>query len=184
MVDELVEAEAPLGQRHVARVLPVGDVEVVLGQHHLDGAAQQRGEVPRHRRHQQDARLRHRMVLAEVQQRAERRVVGCLLGHRHALPVHRHDVDAERRPRMRKPGVGEHGQPGRDMPHQRRRAGAAIGQSRQAGADPGELTQREQQVRLCLIELIHHRPAKAAFMRLSCGRIQGAILHRSMDRSM
>ena len=31
MVDELVKAETPLGQRHVARVLRVGDVEVVLG---------------------------------------------------------------------------------------------------------------------------------------------------------
>ena len=81
VIDELVEAEAPFAQRHVARVLPVGDVDIVLGQHHLHGVAQQSGEMARHRRHQQNARVRARMVLAEVEQRSERRVVGRLLGH-------------------------------------------------------------------------------------------------------
>ena len=173
VVDELVQAEAPLGQRHVARVLPVGDVEVVLRQHHLDCAAQQGGEVAGHRRDQKDARLHDRMVLAEMQQRAERRVVGRFLGHRCCLSVHRHDIDAEGWPVMRETRLGEQGQSGRDLPHQRRRAGAAIGQSRHDCAEPGELTQREQQVRLRLIELIHHRPAVAAFIRLSSGHVRG-----------
>ena len=33
VIDELVEAEAALAQRHVARIVPVGDVDVVVRQH-------------------------------------------------------------------------------------------------------------------------------------------------------
>ncbi len=32
MVDEVVEAELALRQRHVARVVPIGDVDVVVGE--------------------------------------------------------------------------------------------------------------------------------------------------------
>ena len=44
-VDVVVEVEAAGLDRHVARVLPVGDVDLVVGQEGLDRAAQQRGEV-------------------------------------------------------------------------------------------------------------------------------------------
>jgi hypothetical protein len=40
-------------KRNVARVMPVGDVDVVVLQQRLHGAAQQGGEMPGHRRHQQ-----------------------------------------------------------------------------------------------------------------------------------
>src|SRR2546430_3559633 len=50
----IVEAEAAMQERHVARIVPVGDVDVVLGQHRADGGAQQRGEMPGQRRHQKD----------------------------------------------------------------------------------------------------------------------------------
>ena len=48
----------PARERHVARVVPVGDVDVVVGQHRAHGVAQQRREVARHRRDDQHARLR------------------------------------------------------------------------------------------------------------------------------
>jgi len=58
MLDIIVEAEAAGRERRVARIVPVGDVDVMLGQQRLDGVAQQRREMPRQRRHQQDAWLR------------------------------------------------------------------------------------------------------------------------------
>jgi hypothetical protein len=48
-----VEAELSLIGRNVAGVVPVGDVDVVVLQQGFHGAAQQRGEVAGHRRHQQ-----------------------------------------------------------------------------------------------------------------------------------
>ena len=50
VVDVVVEIEPPFGERHRAGVLPIGDVDVVIGQERLDGAAQQRRVMPRHRR--------------------------------------------------------------------------------------------------------------------------------------
>ena len=38
IVDIVVEVEKPLGQRHIARVAPVGDVDVVVWQHFLHSA--------------------------------------------------------------------------------------------------------------------------------------------------
>ncbi len=45
--DVVVEPEAAGAHRHVAGVVPVGDVDVVIGQQGAHGAAQQRGEVAR-----------------------------------------------------------------------------------------------------------------------------------------
>ena len=53
VLDVFVQAEAAFGQRHVARVVPVGDVHVVVGQHGARGVVQQRREVARQRRHDQ-----------------------------------------------------------------------------------------------------------------------------------
>ena len=47
VVDEVVEVEVAHGERHLARVGPIGDVEIVLRDHRLDGAAQQRRVVTR-----------------------------------------------------------------------------------------------------------------------------------------
>ena len=58
VLDVLVEAEAAVLERHIARVVPVGDVDVVVGQHRAHGAAQQRREMARQRRHQEHAWLR------------------------------------------------------------------------------------------------------------------------------
>ena len=45
VVDEVVEVEAAEQGRDLARVAPVGDVEIVLADHRLDGAAEKRGIV-------------------------------------------------------------------------------------------------------------------------------------------
>jgi hypothetical protein len=53
VVDVVVEVELAFGHRHQARVLPVGDVDLVVLQHGAHGVAQQRGVVARQRRHDQ-----------------------------------------------------------------------------------------------------------------------------------
>ena len=58
VVDVVVDMELALFQRHHARVDPVGDVHVVVRQHGAHRVAQQRGKVPRQRRHQQHLGLR------------------------------------------------------------------------------------------------------------------------------
>ena len=74
VVDVVVEAEGAVGERDVAGIVPVGDVDVVVGEQRPDRVAQQRGEMAGQRRDDQHARLRALDVLAEAQQRAERRL--------------------------------------------------------------------------------------------------------------
>ena len=81
MSDIFVEAEAAVRREGRRAVVPVGDVDVVLGQHGADGAAQQRREMARQRRDQQHARLLGVDVLLEMQERAERRDMRRLLAH-------------------------------------------------------------------------------------------------------
>ena len=83
VVGVLVEAEGACGQRHVACVVPVGDVDIVVGQHGAHGVAQQRGEVARHRRHDQHLGLGFGaggQFLAEAQQGGEGPDVAGLFG--------------------------------------------------------------------------------------------------------
>ena len=119
MADIVVEAEAAVRGRHVARIVPVGDVDVVLGQHGAHGGAQQRREMAGQRRDQQHARLRLLDVLLEMQQRAERRDVGGLLGHRDLAVADRDAVDAVRRARVGQAGARDQligrGQVAQDM---------------------------------------------------------------------
>ncbi len=67
VVDIVVEIERALRQRHHARIDPVGNVDVVIGQKGFDRAAQQRRVVARHRRDDQKLRLR---TLRRVLERA------------------------------------------------------------------------------------------------------------------
>ena len=89
VVDVVVEIEAPVGERHHAGIDPFGDVDVVVRQERLDGAAQQRRVVARHRRDDQQFGLRPlRRVLEralEMQQPAERPLPDGSDVHRHAL---------------------------------------------------------------------------------------------------
>ena len=84
VVDVVVEIEAAARERHHAGVDPFGDVDVVVRQERLDGAAQQRRVVAGHRRDDQQLRLRAlRAVLEralEMQQAAERPLPDALDG--------------------------------------------------------------------------------------------------------
>jgi hypothetical protein len=104
MVGVILEPEPAVAARDVAGIVPVGDVDVVVLQQRLHGAAQQRREMAGHRRHQQQARLLRRVHLLEAQQRAERRRIGDFLDDLD-LPVADHDaVDA-----IGRAGVGQRG---------------------------------------------------------------------------
>ena len=86
VIDEVVEIEASHGERDVARVVPVGDVRLMVGQHRLDGAAQQRRVVPRHRRHDQHLGVvalagERGLVALEMEEAPERRRRDHLLAH-------------------------------------------------------------------------------------------------------
>ena len=88
VIDKIVEVEAAHGERDITRVDPVGDVDIMVGQHRLDGAAQQRRVVTRHRRHDQYLGVvalagQRGLVALEVQQTAKRCRGHDLLAHRH-----------------------------------------------------------------------------------------------------
>ncbi len=95
VLHKLVEAESPGQQRDIARVVPVGNVDVMVGQHSLHGPAQQGGEVAGHRGNQQHARLAADAVAAEMQQRAEWRTRHDFLGNLHRQPVDDYAVNTE-----------------------------------------------------------------------------------------
>jgi hypothetical protein len=94
VVGVVLQPEAAGMERNVARVMPVGDVDVVILQQRLHGAAQQRGEMAGHRRHQQHARLLGPVLLPEMQERAERGGEGDFLGDLQFLIADHHPVDA------------------------------------------------------------------------------------------
>ena len=84
--------------RHHARVDPFGDVDVVIGQECLDRAAQQCRIVARHRRHDQQFRLRttrrSRKGALKMQQPAERTMPNALDGDRNLLGADGGRVDS------------------------------------------------------------------------------------------
>ena len=93
VIDVVVEIEAAVRHRHHARVGPFGDVDVVIGQEGFHRAAQQRRVVARHRRHDQQLRLRAarraREGAFEMQKPAERTLP-------HGGDVHRNVFGADR----------------------------------------------------------------------------------------
>ena len=97
VADVVLDAEAAGLDGHVAGVVPVGDVDVVVAEQHLDRAAQQRREMAGERRGDQHARLGGVDVLGEMQQAAEGQVERDLLGHRHLAVADRHRRDVEAR---------------------------------------------------------------------------------------
>ena len=102
VVDIIVEIETALRQRHHARVDPVGDVDVVIGQERLHRAAQQRREMARHRRDDQQPRLRPARLMLEhaleMDEPAERPLPHRRDLHRHALAADQRRGDAPFRP--------------------------------------------------------------------------------------
>ena len=100
----VVEAKAAVFERHVAGVVPVGDVDVMVLQQGAGGFAQQGGEMAGQRRHQQ-----HRRVVAaagdrffEVEQAAEGQGEHHVFLDRRGLAVHHHRAYA-----VGRPGVGQ-----------------------------------------------------------------------------
>ena len=76
VVDIVLEVEAAVGDRHHARIGPVGDVDFMRRQEGFHRAAQQRRVVAGHRRHDQHARgrlgQRPGQLTVEMQQAAKR----------------------------------------------------------------------------------------------------------------
>jgi hypothetical protein len=100
IVDVVVEIELAFGHRHHAGVSPVGDVDVGMRQHRLDGAAQQRRIVARHWRHDQKLGVGTAaggQGALEMDQVAEWPRPGDLLGHTNRLEVDRRLFEAEGR---------------------------------------------------------------------------------------
>ncbi len=97
VLDVAVEVEVAVGEADVARVVPVGDPDVLLGEERLHRAAQQGGEVAGERRDEQHLGCGRQAttvgLLGEVQQRAERLHVGGFLAHRDVAASDAHGVD-------------------------------------------------------------------------------------------
>ena len=111
-VDIVVEIEPPLEQRHAARILPVGDVDLVIGKEGLDRAAQQRREVPRHGGNEQEARVGGGAtridVALEVDEAAEGMLPRHLLADADGGAIDDRVRDAERRLAVAAGGTLEH----------------------------------------------------------------------------
>ena len=124
----------PCGQRHVARIVPIGDVDIVVGQQRPHRVAQQGREMTGHRRDQQDARLRRVDVsclkCSSVQNGVLRgRPLRATATSAVADPMTR--VDAESRPAMGQPGAARisHAAANLRRPRQLRPAGASARQA-------------------------------------------------------
>ena len=97
IIDVIVEVEVALAERHFARVDPVGDVHVMVGQQGLDRAAQQGGVVAAHRRHHQHLRVASDGVAMEVEELAERLAQQDLFVDRDGLVADLRGLQPERR---------------------------------------------------------------------------------------
>ena len=156
VADIFVEAEAPFRDRYVARIVPVGDVDVVLGQHGAHGGAQQCGEMSGQRRDQQHARLRLVDVLLEMQQRGERRPVGRLFADRHLAVAHHDAVDAVRRPRMGQRGARDQLVSRGEIAERRRPQRTVEPGADRTRSHVGQGPHRHHDVGMRLIRLIEH----------------------------
>ena len=165
IVDVVVQVELAVFQRHQARVLPVGDVDLVVLQHGAHGVAQQRGVVARQRRHDQH----HRLVLQageggrivgkalEAAQLAKRFVDLDALVNRnvHALDLHRADakfgLDVVLAQAVQQRVAGRHALGQRRLRHRVQRVAVELGCGlRQVG-------KRLHDGALGFVELVEHR---------------------------
>ena len=115
----VVEGERAVAQRNVAGVVPVGNIDVMFGQQSLDRGAEQRREVTRQRRDQQNARRRLVDVFLEMAQRREGRNVCVFLGHRDFAVADHDALDA-----IGWPGMGQ------PRPHDQFIGGVEVAESR------------------------------------------------------
>jgi hypothetical protein len=158
VLDIVVKAEPPIQQGHVAHVVPVGDVDVVLGQHGAHRAAQQRREMARQRRHQQHPRLRGIDVLAKAQERAERRGQRGVLVHRDLAVADRDAVDPERRAGMRQPRSRNELVGGSEVAQDGVVGNAAQRLAERPQRRAGPVADRNHDIGVGLIGLVEHSP--------------------------
>ena len=155
MVGVVLEPEAAGMKRNVARVMPVGDVDIVVLQQRLHGAAQQGGEMAGHRRHQQQPWLLRRILLLEVQERAERGGEGDFLGYLQLLIADQYPVDAVGRPMIGEGGARDQferrGEPAKQSVGDALRHQIEVFQPRRGPGPPWR-----RQVHVVLVGLVHH----------------------------
>ncbi len=107
MFDEVVEVEPTILQTDIASIVPIGDVDVVIRQKCLGSPAEQGCEVPGHRRHQENPRLKHSHIFFEVEQSAKRCPMELHFADCRHSSTDRDAVDPECRPAMAQPGAGD-----------------------------------------------------------------------------
>jgi hypothetical protein len=73
MIDKTIEIETAFGIGNIAKIMPVGYEDVMIGQHRFGRGAQKRRKVARHGSNQQHPRLRRFGFLPEVKQRCKGR---------------------------------------------------------------------------------------------------------------
>ena len=82
----VLQPEAAGVERDVARIDPVGEIDLMVAQHRPERAAQQRGEMAGHGGHQQHLRIVGAALLRKMQQLAERRAHRAVLRRRAGSP--------------------------------------------------------------------------------------------------
>ena len=165
MLGEVVEVEAAIAQRHIARVMPVGDIDVVLGQQNANRIAQQGREMAGHRRNHQHRRLMDGRIFLEMKQRRERRRKGRLFGDGDFLITDHDGIEAERRPLVGQAGAADDlagcrqfARPRCILPFDRRLL-------EKVGRHFGEIEEGPLRVIEGLVGLIQHHEAKALRLR-------------------
>nr|GEU28069.1 hypothetical protein [Tanacetum cinerariifolium] len=195
IINVVVEVEGAVGERHHARVGPVGDVHVVLDQQAAYGVAQQRGVVARQRRHQQHGGLRQGLgllvvqVFLEMDQAAERLVDHHALDDAHRLVVGRaldgRRVDVERRLFIILAQSVHQFVTGRDALRKRRVRQRRHGVAEHFGGGVGPLHQGREQRALHFVQLVEHSESRSCFVEdwrfhaqhlVQLGR-RGRVLH-------
>ena len=165
VVDILLEPEAALRQRHFARVLPVGDVDVMVLQHGLHGVAQEGGEVAGQGRDDQHLRLGRVDVLPEVQQAAEGQVERGLFDDQRFAVLDHHRLDAEGLGDMRQLGACRHFQRGHKLAGSRRIRRAVQRRPHLQRSERGS-AKRRRSLHLGLVNVVPHIPARSILRQM------------------
>ena len=156
VIDIIVEIEPPFRPRNQLRVAPVGNIHLMLGQHAFHRAAQQRGIMARHRRHDQQLGRTLNPLAREALQLAEGLLQNDFLENRDGLSVHLGFEQAKARLATRRCCMCEHIKRGR-----KHRATAEIGKGvgrvlEELRPDIGEGTGTGEQRTLQFIGVIEH----------------------------
>ena len=155
-IDEVVEIEPAIKERDIARIHPIGEVDVVVAQHGLDGAAQQGREVARQRGDDQHCRLVAAFFLAEVQQVAKRMRGHDLLGDADLCIIERDAADPEIGPVVRQAGVGQQLHRRRRASHERKILDQRPWLGQNAAQEFRHKTDWGEHIALCLIGVVKH----------------------------